>query len=124
MRLVIDTGVLFHPAALRAIAKYNEDIVLPAIAYAERVRQLRAQGRSVDEFASWLEANGIGVEAFGRTQARRIGIVEKVAWGRIAREAFIATPVETGDLLWTTNPRDFRAVGVAEEQIVPVPAPV
>ena len=123
MRLILDTGVLFHPAALRAIAQYSEPIILPAIAYAERIRQLRAAGRSTADFDALLVSSKIVVEAFDRESARRVPALGQDLWNRASRDALIATHVHDEDLLWTTNPRDFRSVGVPEERLVPVPAP-
>ena len=124
MRLILDTGVLFHPAALRAIAQYREPIILPAIAYAERIRQLRAAGRSTADFDTFLSKSNIVVEAFDRGSAQRVPAIGQELWNKASRDVLIATHVHDDDLLWTTNPRDFRSVGVPEERLVPVPAPV
>ncbi|MFP5379813.1 MAG: hypothetical protein ACLGHP_08725, partial [Vicinamibacteria bacterium] len=38
-------------------------------------------------------------------------------WTRHARDALIAAHLREGDELWTTNPRDFEALGVPAARI-------
>jgi predicted nucleic acid-binding protein len=122
MRIVIDTGVLFHPETLRSLARRREAAVLPAVAYAERVRQLRQQGRSLQEFNQFLSKFKVIVEPFGPVEAERYASrLPEEDWQDLIRDAFIAGHVEDGDQLWTTNPADFRRVGVPAERIVAVP---
>lgn len=119
MRIIIDTGVLFYPRALRELAEFPDDIILPAVAYAERVRQLCAKGHSADEFDLWLQRNSIDVEAFDRVHARRVvpRLTSENAWIRLARDAMIAGHVGSDDVLWTTNPKDFLAMGLSRSQV-------
>lgn len=114
MRHVIDTGVLFHPKAVLELAEREDDIVLPAVAYAERVRQLRRTGRSIEEFDSWLAEFSITIEPFGTQEALRLtSSLGWEMWRRHARDALIAAHVRSDDVIWTTNWKDFETVGIS-----------
>lgn len=121
-RIVLDTGVLYRPAALRALASREEDAVLPAIAMAERVRQLVRDGRDVDEFRALLAAADIAPEALApgaacETAAR---LTDERAWARLSRDAMVAAHVRPGDELWTTNAKDFIELGLPAGAVVDV----
>lgn len=122
MRILIDTGVLWLPDAMKKLSARDEDLVLPAFAYAERVRQLERTGRALAMFDDALDAARIVVEPFGRKQghhlSRRAG--DEAVWKRLAGDAMIASHLESGDVIWTTNPKDFRELGIPDEQIVVV----
>lgn len=119
-RIVMDTGMFFRPTALHEAARGPDDIVIPAVAYAERLRQMAARG-SVPGFQHTVADLG-RIEPFGPREADRImpglGGLDPAAWYRLARDALIAGHVRPGDELWTTDPKDFVAVGVPERQIV------
>lgn len=123
MRIVIDTGVLWRPAALRALAEMPHDIVVPAVVFVERARQVARDGRRPDELLELFEANDMEVEPFGVEQALRyaVDLHDDDAWKRLARDAMIAGHLAGDDMLWTTNPRDFLEAGVERERIVAVP---
>ena len=123
MRVVLDTSILFRANLLLLLAEEPNRVVLPAVAYAERVRQLIKQGRDPAEFDRWLEANLIEVEPMSPGQAVRFlaALTDDAAWSRLARDAFIAGHLEADDVLWTTNPRDFKRIGVPAEQIALLP---
>lgn len=123
MRIVLDTGVLWRPAAIRDLATSPHEIVLPAVAFAERLRQLAGQGRPPGPFEALIARMGITVEPFGKTEARRFvpRLTDDDRWRRLARDAMIAGHVGPDDVLWTTNPKDFHALGVPGEHLVEVP---
>jgi predicted nucleic acid-binding protein len=121
MRIILDTGAMFHPEVLRRTLQSKAPVVLPAVAYAERRRQLRAAGRSLDEFSTLLAAALIDVEPFTRAEADRLPHMGDEPWRRMARDALIAAHVQAGDELWTTNPKDFLLLGVPRQQVVQVP---
>jgi len=122
MRLVLDTGVFFRPQALEAAMQHDGDLVVPAVAYAERLRQVAGQGqRHVDALRQRVRKF---VEAFDADVAEirmpALTGLDRRTWHRLARDAFIASHVRPGDELWTTDPQDFMALGLAAEQIVAV----
>lgn len=120
MRIVFDTSAFFVSAALRAVRDGSFDAVVPAVAFAERARQLASEGRLAPrQFLAWLAANRMPVEPFGAEEALRIaaGVRDRALWNRSARDAMIAGHVGPEDVLWTANRRDFEAVGLAPERI-------
>lgn len=123
MRVVIDTGVFFHPDALEDLARLPHDVVVPAVAFTERARQLKKRSVAAAVLRDALAANEMVVEPYGAAQAERyaIHISEDEAWRRLARDAMIAGHVGDDDVLWTTNPKDFHALGLADSQVVAVP---
>lgn len=122
LRDVLDTSTFFYPAALARLALRHYDVVVPAVAFAERTRQLARAGRGLDEFLDFLGRCHYLVEPFGREQALQspIRLVEDARWRRLSRDAFIAAHVLEDDILWTANPRDFGELGVSSTQIVDV----
>jgi len=123
MRIIVDAGVFFHPAALRKLRDQGLPRVVPAVAYAERIRQLSVRPGAVAEFDQALNDGRYAVESFGRDQARRLLSLRlnDVTWQRLARDAMIAAHVGPLDKIWTTNPRDFFELGLSKEQVVPIP---
>ncbi|HUR68866.1 MAG TPA: PIN domain-containing protein [Candidatus Thermoplasmatota archaeon] len=116
MRAVLDTGVLYHPSLLDALSR-EAVLVLPAVAFVERVRQLRRDHRDVDAFVARLFAADIEVESFGVREALGVSAITDEAWDEHARDAMIAAHVREGDVLWTTNPKDFAKLGLRPDQI-------
>lgn len=120
MRIVLDTGAFFRPEAIRQAQGRFEDVVVPAIAYAERLRQVEAHGPGPAR--AFRAAMAHLVEPFGAAEAERFvpGFADlpRRQWIHLARDAMIAGHVRAGDELWTTDPDDFAAVGVPGRQIV------
>lgn len=120
MRAILDTGVFYHPAALRTLHSLGIDAVVPAVAFTERVRQLERDGTgTADRFLESLDKLGFRVEPYGVPQSRRyaVHIKDDAKWRRLARDAMIAGHLEDGDVLWTANPDDFRELGVAKDRL-------
>ncbi len=121
-RIVIDTGVLWRTEAMERLAHTYLPLVLPSVAYMERARQIRRDGGDVKRFRRWLSTMHIEIEPFTEDEADRlpIRIENDRLWKRLVRDAMIAGHVEQMDLLWTTNPKDFLAVGMDPDRIVGV----
>ena len=120
MRVILDTNVLWHPEVLGK-AKETALPVLPAVAFAERARQMLQAGRTVEELWILLRGAEVDVEPFLPDHGLRIAAhLDDLTWRRHARDAFIAGHVGPDDVLWTKNPKDFLAVGLRKEQIVAV----
>lgn len=109
---------------MRALAELPDPVVVPAVVFTERARQIRRDGRDVAELEAALEANEFVVEAHGPEEARRfaVTITDDDDWRRLARDAMIAGHVRDEDVLWTTNPDNFLDVGLEVEQILDVSA--
>lgn len=124
VRIVLDTGVLFYPGVLSTLASRSEDVVIPAVALAERVRQLARDGRDEDLLHRTIAAGGYITEALTPDAACRVArqVKDDTAWRRLSRDAFIAAHVQPGDELWTTNPKDFLELGLPPHQVVAVPS--
>ena len=127
MRTILDTGVFFQPEALEALRRLKTSVVVPAVAYAERIRQLAHRPGAQEGFRDFLREAGWVVEPFAADHADRIiahlGHLDQARWERLARDAMIAGHVEPGDRLITTNAQDFVTLGVAPEQVVELPSP-
>lgn len=123
VRIVLDTGVFFRPHALRSLARVPNLVVLPAVAFAERARQLAKKGVEPDALLRLLDELDIAVEPFGADEATRHAarITDDARWRGLARDAMIAGHLRENDVLWTTDPKDFEALGVPPERIVAVP---
>lgn len=123
VRIVVDTGVLYRPAALDALADSPLDIVLPVVALAERLRQVKRDGYDVAAFRRTLARAQIEVEALDEEAATRyaLDLATDAEWRKLSHDAFIAGHVRGDDELWTTNPADFEALGVPRDRIVAVP---
>lgn len=124
MRVILDTGVFFHPEALDMLRWYAAPVIVPVVVYAERRRQLAKAKADLDEFDRLLDEMGVTLEALGPAEAIRhtSQLVDDRVWTRLARDAFIAGHVGPDDRLFTTNPRDFLDLGVPEDQVIQVPA--
>ena len=114
MSIVLDTGVFFRPALVRSLGHAKERVVVPAVVLAERARQMARQGRPFSELVGLIEDARFEIEPFGVAQAAAVAHAapDDDAWRRHARDAMIAAYLRPGDVLWTTNPRDFLALGV------------
>jgi predicted nucleic acid-binding protein len=125
MRIILDTGTFYHPNAIQELASTDAPIIVPAVAYAERLRQLRKAGQSVPHFEHVLDAGGYTVEPFGRPEALRMQslMLNAEQWRRSSRDALIAAHVGPEDQLWTTNPRDFERMGLPGSRIRTIGTP-
>ena len=122
MRIILDTGVLWRPDAIALVSGERVDVILPAVAYAERQRQLVQQGKTTDFLDKMLRTNDIDVEPFTREEANRVSpTVSDDFWESLARDAMIAGHVGVEDVLWTTNSKDFLELGLLNHQILVVP---
>lgn len=124
VRIVVDTGVFFRPAALRVLSDMPNPVVVPAVAFAERARQVALRGVPADALLDLLDRLDFDVEPFGPEEAQRFAplLTDEARWRAHARDAMVAGHLRPGDLLWTTEPRDFLDLGVPAEQVVAVPA--
>ncbi|MGB0652248.1 MAG: type II toxin-antitoxin system VapC family toxin [Thermoplasmatota archaeon] len=124
MRIILDTGVFFRKQALLNAEARHEPLIVPAIVFAERLRQVAARGISAQRLAREIERFGGHIEPFGPTQAARFvpGLADlpRRQWQRLARDAMIAGHLRDGDELWTTNVGDFEEIGVEKGRIVGV----
>ncbi len=118
-RIILDTNVLYDRKAMTALRESEADLVLPAVAFAERVRQIRRRGGDVEELWALFALGSIRVESFGPDEAlaRPLHHIAPKDWGRLARDAFIAGHVGTDDVLWTRDIQDFLDVGIPRNQI-------
>lgn len=123
VRVILDTGVFFKPLALRRLADLPHPVVVPAVAFAERARQLAKRGVSADDFLSLLDRLDFSVEPFGPEEALRYAprLGDDGEWRRLARDAMIAGHLRDQDVLWTTDPSDFLRLGVPADRVVAVP---
>lgn len=121
MTVVLDTGVFFRPEILERLSTVPDDVIVPAVVFAERARQLSKRGIPSNHLLEILEANAFVVEPFGQDEAARYvpQLTDDEAWRKLARDAMIAGHTEAGRVLWTTNPRDFVELGVPEDRIAP-----
>lgn len=117
MRVVLDTGAFYRRGTLGAFRGTDTEVVVPGVAFAERLRQLARDGRDIHHFLATLEEASFFVEAFGETEALRMVPLDDATWALDARDAMIAAHVREGDVLWTTNPRDFLALGLKQAQV-------
>lgn len=120
MRVVLDTGAFYRPQRLRALQGRQTEVVVPAVAFAERVRQIGRAGGDVERFRLALARARFGVEPFGHAEALRMPRPDDARWSRHARDAMVAAHLRRGDVLWTTNPRDFVELGLRPEQVVAI----
>ena len=123
VRIVVDTGVFFRPDALRALAQAPHPVVVPAVAFAERARQLRKKGVGPGDLLELLDRLDFQVEPFGPEEALRYapGLADDGRWRALARDAMIAGHLRPSDVLWTTDPKDFLDLGVPSAQVLGVP---
>lgn len=122
MRIVVDTNVLWNLEAVARLAEQPADLVVPAVVYAERLRQFAKQRVPRQRLDDHLARNRCHVEPFGTDEAARFvpRLTDDKAWRRLDRDAMIAGHVGPADVVWTSNPKDFLAVGLREDQVVGV----
>lgn len=112
MILVLDTAALWSRRLLRALADAHRvgltrtgavQAVLPAIALAERLRQLHGRPAPARALRDALAVAGVSVEPFGDAEAARLppASAEDAMWQRHARDFLIAAHV-TGDRVIVT----------------------
>lgn len=128
MRILLDTGIFWMPETLARLRESRATVVVPAVAYAERIRHLASQNRDVAPFTAFLDECNWTVEPYGAPEAERLltrlGHLGQKRWERLARDALVAGHVKSGDKLWTTNPDDFLELGLTPSQVVTVaPSP-
>jgi hypothetical protein len=125
MRIVLDTTVFFQRRAIDALPDDVRPKIVPAVAFAERARQL-ARDRSFDagHVRQLFEDEGWEIEPFGPDEAARVAArtTDDRVWDRHARDALIAGHVREMDELWTYNAKDFLAVGLDARHIVDLAA--
>lgn len=124
MREILDTSIFFRPESIQRLKRSGRQVIVPAVAFTERARQLKKAGIPPERFLAYLAENEFEVESYGFAEAvaRAVNVVDDDRWARLARDAMIAGHVRPGDRLWTTNPRDFIALGVHADQIVDLSA--
>ena len=122
MRIIVDTGVLWHKDAVEALVESGEALILPAVVFMERAGQVARHGWDTAVFADRLRDTGFEIEPFGEAEAVRfaVHIGEADRWKRLSRDAMIAGHVRPGDRLWTTNAKDFLEIGVHPAQLMVV----
>lgn len=102
--LVLDTTALWDRSLLEMLGRASArglqergalEAVLPAVAYAERIRQLRRDGQSERTWMAQLGTSGIRIEAFGREEADRLpeAPVDDDAWAGRSRDFLISRHV-------------------------------
>lgn len=123
VRAIVDTGVFFKPDALRRLAGLPHPVIVPAVAFAERARQLAKRGVPPDAFLETLDRLDFRVEPFGPEEALRFApkLGDDDEWRRLARDAMIAGHLRDADVLWTTDPADFLRLGVPPRQVLAIP---
>lgn len=122
MRVILDTGVFYRPEAITRLAKIPDDVVVPTVVLAERIRQVERDGFNSTAFRRLLYRCQFQVEPLYEEAALRHTrhVHDDEAWNRLARDALIAGHALEDDMIWTTNPSDFLEIGVPEHQIVKV----
>ncbi len=121
VRTILDTNVLWDRAALERILASADDVIVPAIVFTERARQLVREGRgTAATLGALLERLDFVIEPFAEQEGGRYaaGMVDDERWRRLARDAMIAGHVRPSDTLLTHNVRDFLDVGVPASQVV------
>jgi len=122
VRLVVDTGVLWRPLALKKLAESGLRVVVPAVVFAERARQVAKRGGTAAALREALGLLGFEVEALEPSMAARyaVTVLDDNDWRRLSRDALIAGHLQPDDRLWTTNPKDFAMIGVPLDQVIVV----
>lgn len=115
MKLVLDTNALWSVPLFDALAEARVaatsgltqvQAIVPAVAYAERYRQMRQRPRGTELLATALERGGVHIEAFGPEQVHRLpaGVADGQAWTAHGRDFLIAAHVH-GDRVAVTEDR-------------------
>lgn len=117
MILVLDTGALWHAPLLEALGRAHGmgfvpssiRAILPAVAYAERRRQLLRDGLSTAAWKAILGTAGIEVAPFGEWHGDHLAdeSASDAVWGRHARDFLIAA--HAGEGRWVVTEEDGPA---------------
>lgn len=115
MRIVLDTSAFYYTRALRRVPR-RVDVVVPAVAFTERARQLKRDGRATPAaFHRTLSERGWKIEAFREEHALRASHLapkHDEEWQRLARDVLVAAHVREEDVLVTANVGDFVELGL------------
>lgn len=112
MKLLLDTNALWSRPLREALivaetaglmADGRLVVGIPAVAYAERVRQMRRDGQDVDTWKQRIAEMGITVECLCAAEAERIGVHSDVDWGRHGRDLLIQAHVREGAIFVTDD---------------------
>lgn len=114
MKLVLDTSAFWHAPLVSAIllaAKVDAtrdgrlEVILPAVAYVERRRQLLRGGQDAQLWRERLDANAVKIEPFGVAEAERVDrqTADDAWWRAHGRDAFIAAHVTQGRTAVTSD---------------------
>lgn len=115
MRLVLDTDALWNPRLVQGLTRAQHvglmqagrlDAVLPAVAFAERRRQVQRDRRALAAWLDTLGEAGIRVEPFDAETARNLrrASQDDQLWRRHARDFLIAAHVH-GNRIGVTSDR-------------------
>lgn len=120
MRIILDTSVLWNKRLLNELATMPNEIIVPAVVFAERARQFRKNGFSVRDLQIILHANGFQIESLSAQMATKYcsEIIDDDDWKKLSRDSLIAGHIKNCDQLWTSNPKDFIKLGVDEANIL------
>lgn len=113
MKLVLDTDALWHPGLNRELAAAHAsgdpfsdavDVVLPAVAYAERLRQVQDDKARKRAFQRQLSRIDPSIEPFGSSEAALVAerCPSQGDWADHARDFLIAAHVH-GDRVAVTG---------------------
>jgi hypothetical protein len=102
-RIVLDTGVFYHPEALRDLLGADRNVVVPAVAAAERARPLVRDGRDPRELHEALRSGGFDAEPL--TPEAAMTMAQRVPDDHKRRRLS----------------RDFLDLGVPASQVVAIP---
>ncbi len=123
MELILDTNALWNRALLETLARIHEDepgpsgevsAVIPAIAFAERLRQVYGDEDREPALRGAIEDSGARIEPFTAATAERLAksTDEGIDWHAHARDYLIAAHVH-GERVGVTRDRGPAWEGVA-----------
>jgi len=120
VRVLLDTSAFYYARALRRIPR-GDHVVIPAVAFTERARQLKRDHRaSPATFHRSLTERGWKIEAFREEQALRAAYLapsDEERWQDLARDVLVAAHVRADDILVTANTGDFIELGIPAAQL-------
>lgn len=120
VRVVLDTSAFYYARALRRIPR-GDQVVVPAIVFTERARQLKRDQRATPAvFHRTLVERGWRVEAFREEHALRAAHLappDDARWQKLARDVLVASHVREEDLLVTANLDDFIELGLPPRRL-------
>ena len=112
MKLLLDTNALWSRPLREALilsetaglmADGRLTVAIPAVAYAERIRQLRRDGHDVETWKDQLAELGITVECLCAQQAERLGSYNDEEWARHGRDLLIQAHTRDGAVFVTDD---------------------